>query len=67
VLEIISKYVGQSPDQVKKAIAYVDPDAKLDVKDLQNQVDWYASQGMLKNHIDVSSVIDKRYVVPISN
>jgi NitT/TauT family transport system substrate-binding protein len=67
VLDIISKYVGQSPDQVKKAIAYVDPDAKLDVKDLQNQVDWYASQGMLKNHIDVSSVIDKRYVVPISN
>jgi NitT/TauT family transport system substrate-binding protein len=67
VLEIISKYVGQSPDQVKKAIAYVDPDAKLDVKDLQNQVDWYVSQGMLKNHIDVSSVIDKRYVVPISN
>ena len=67
VLEIISKYVGQSPDQVKKAIAYVDPDAKLDVKDLQNQVDWYASQGMLKNHIDVSSVIDKRYLVPISN
>jgi NitT/TauT family transport system substrate-binding protein len=67
VIEIISKYVGQSPDQVKKAIAYVDPDAKLDVKDLQNQVDWYASQGMLKNHIDVSSVIDKRYVVPISN
>src|SRR6185312_4422376 len=29
VLDIISKYVGQSPDQVKKAIAYVDPDAKL--------------------------------------
>ncbi len=67
MLEIISKYVGQSPDQVRKAIAYVDPDARLDVKDLQNQIDWYVSQGMLKNHIDVSSVIDKRYVVPISD
>jgi len=67
VLDIISKYVGQSPDQVKKAIAYVDPDARLDVKDLQNQIDWYVSQGMLKNHVDVSTVIDKRYVVPLTD
>lgn len=66
VLAIISKYVGQSPDQVKKAIAYVDPDAKLDVKDLQHQIDWYVTQGMLKNRIDVNTVIDKRYVVPVS-
>jgi NitT/TauT family transport system substrate-binding protein len=66
VLAIISKYVGQSPDQVRKAIAYVDPDAKLDVKDLQHQIDWYVSQGMLKNRIDVNTVIDKRYVVAVS-
>ena len=67
VLEIISKYVDQPPERVKKAIAYVDPDARVDVKDLQNQVDWYVSQGMLKNHIDVNAVIDKRYVVPLTN
>ena len=66
VLEIISKYVGQTPDQIKQAIAYVDPDAKLDVKDLQHQIDWYVSQGMLKNRIDVNAVIDRRYVVPVS-
>jgi hypothetical protein len=67
VLEIISKYVDQPPERIKKAIAYVDPDARLDAKDLQNQVDWYVSQGMLKNRIDVNSVIDKRYVVPLPN
>jgi NitT/TauT family transport system substrate-binding protein len=67
VLDIISKYVDQPPERIKKAIAYVDPDARLDVKDLQNQVDWYVSQGMLKNRIDVNSVIDKRYVVPLTN
>jgi NitT/TauT family transport system substrate-binding protein len=67
VLEIISKYVGQSPDQIRKAIAYVDPEARLDVKDLQNQVDWYVSQGMLKTRIDVNTVIDKRYVVALTN
>lgn len=67
VLEIIAKYVDQPPERVKKAIAYVDPDARLDVKDLQNQVDWYVSQGMLKTRIDVNTVIDKRYVVPLTN
>ncbi|HEY1504813.1 MAG TPA: ABC transporter substrate-binding protein [Stellaceae bacterium] len=67
VLEIISKYVGQSPEQVGKAIAYVDPDARLDVKDLQNQVDWYVSQGMLKTRIDVDTVTDKRYVVALTD
>jgi NitT/TauT family transport system substrate-binding protein len=66
VLAIISKYVDQPPERIKKAIAYVDPDARLDVRDLQNQVDWYVSQGMLKNRIDVNSVIDKRYVVPLN-
>jgi NitT/TauT family transport system substrate-binding protein len=67
VLDIISKYVDQPPERVKKAIAYVDPEARVDVKDLQNQVDWYVSQGMLKNRIDVNTVIDKRYVVPLTN
>ena len=66
VLEIISKYVGQSPDQIKQAIAYVDPDATLDVKDLQHQIDWYVAQGMLKSHVDVNTVIDQRYVVPLA-
>jgi NitT/TauT family transport system substrate-binding protein len=66
VLEVIAKYVGQTPDQVKQAIAYVDPDAKLDLKDLQHQIDWYVAQGMLKNRVDVNSVIDKRYVVPLA-
>jgi NitT/TauT family transport system substrate-binding protein len=66
VLAIISKYVGQSPEQIRPAIAYVNPDAKLDIKDLQHQIDWYVAQGMLKNHIDVDSVIDKRYAVAVA-
>ena len=58
---------ARRPIRCGKAIAYVDPDARLDVKDLQNQVDWYVSQGMLKTRIDVNTVIDKRYVVPLTN
>jgi len=65
VVDIIAKYVGQTPEQVRSAIAYVEPDARIDLKDLQRQVDWYVAQGMLKTRIDVTTVIDKRYVVPL--
>jgi NitT/TauT family transport system substrate-binding protein len=61
VLQIISKYIGQTPEQIKPAIGDVEQDGKVDVKDLQRQVDWYVSQGMMKNRIDVETVIDKRY------
>jgi NitT/TauT family transport system substrate-binding protein len=66
VLDIVGKYIGQTPEQMKPAIGYIDPDAKLDVADLQRQVDWYVAQGMLKTRVDVSSVIDERYVVPVA-
>jgi len=63
VLAIIGKYVGQTPAQIKPAIGYVDPDARIDVTDLQRQVDWYVGQGMLKTRVDVNSVLDRRFVV----
>lgn len=66
ILDIIGKNVGQSPEQIKPAIGYVDPDARLDEKDLQRQADWYVAQGMLKNCVDVATVIDKRFVVPLA-
>ncbi|HXQ51458.1 MAG TPA: ABC transporter substrate-binding protein [Stellaceae bacterium] len=65
ILDIIAKYVGQTPDELKTAIGYVDPDARVDVKDLQRQVDWYKSQGMLKGDIDAAAVLDWRFVVAL--
>jgi NitT/TauT family transport system substrate-binding protein len=63
VLAIVAKYIGQTPEQLKPAIGYVEPDALVDVQDLQRQVDWYVAQGMLKTRVDVATVIDKRYAV----
>ncbi len=65
VLGIIAKYVGQTPDEVKGAVGYVDPDARVDIKDLQRQADWYLAQGMIKSAVDVNDFIDKRTVVPL--
>jgi NitT/TauT family transport system substrate-binding protein len=65
MVAILAKYTGQTPEQVTQSIAYVDRDARLDVKDIQRQVAWFKSQKMLKDEIDGASVMDPRYVVAL--
>ncbi len=64
-LGIIAKYTGQPPEQIETSLPYIDPEARLDVKDVLHQIDWYKSQGMLKGPVDGNTVIDKRYAVAL--
>ena len=66
VLEIISKYVGQSPDQLRAGISYIDAGATLDVTDILRQLAWFQTQGMVKPEVRGDQVYDKRYVVPLA-
>lgn len=45
--------------------AYVDADARLDVKDVLRQIDWYIEQDTLKGPINGEAIIDKSYVIPL--
>ena len=65
ILGILSKFTGQSPDQIKLSVAYVDGEARVDVKDIQHQVQWFKEQKMLKDDIDPTKVMDMKYVVPL--
>ena len=65
VAAIIAKNVGQPVADVKASVTYVDPDLRLDVKDIAHQVAWYKAQGMVKGPVDADALIDKRYVVPL--
>lgn len=65
ILTIIAKYVGQNPEQLKRAIPYFDREARLDFKDILHQIAWYKSQGMLKDSVSGDDIIDKRYAVPL--
>ena len=65
VLAIITKYTGQPGDQIEKALPFMDPEMRLDEKDVLRQIDWYKSQGMLKPNVDGSIMIDNRYAVPL--
>lgn len=67
ILAILAKYVGQSPEQVRAGISYIDADATLDVKDIERQLTWFKSQGMVKSDVSGDHVYDKRYVIPRSD
>lgn len=66
ILAIVAKYTGQTPEQIKLALAYSDAEAKLDVKDVMHQVAWFTAQNLVKGPITETEVIDSRYVVPLS-
>ncbi|HEY1503522.1 MAG TPA: ABC transporter substrate-binding protein [Stellaceae bacterium] len=66
ILAIIAKYTQQPVTQIEPALAYVDADARLDVKDVLHQIAWYKSEGMIKGEVDGDKIIDKRYVVPLT-
>jgi NitT/TauT family transport system substrate-binding protein len=61
MLEILAKYIGQTPAQLKPGISYVDAGARLDQHDVQHQIDYYKSQGEIKGDLTASVLIDKRY------
>jgi NitT/TauT family transport system substrate-binding protein len=64
-IDLIAKYVEQSPEQVRTGIAYIDPELRVNVADVLRQIAWYKAQGMLKPELDGNRIIDKRYVVPL--
>lgn len=65
ILAILSKYTGQSPAQIRLSVAYVDRDARVDIKDILHQVAWFKSQKMLKENVDAESALDTHYIVPL--
>ncbi|MCA1410957.1 ABC transporter substrate-binding protein [Bradyrhizobium sp. NBAIM20] len=63
VLAILSKYTGQPTESLKDIIPYVDPDARLDIKDVIKQIRWYQSQGFIPPDVDPQVVFDTSQIV----
>ena len=64
LLEIIAKYTNLPVEQVVGNCAYIDPDGKLDVKNVGNQIGWLQEQGFVDKGFDVDTIIAKDYVKP---
>ena len=57
-LAIIATYTGQSAEQIRDGIPYVDPDAKLLIQDIYHQVAWYQGEGLVDKSVDAKSLLD---------
>ena len=62
LLEIIAKYTNLPVEQVVGNCAYIDPDGKLDVKNVDNQIKWLQEQGFVDKGFDADAIIDRAYV-----
>ena len=62
LLEIIAKYTNLPLEQVVGNCAYIDPDGKLDVKNVDNQIKWLQEQGFADKGFDADTIIAKDYV-----
>jgi NitT/TauT family transport system substrate-binding protein len=65
VLELLSKFTGVAIPDIQKATPYADPEGRIDVKEIKEQVAWYTSQGQIKGAVNADELIDKRYAIPL--
>ena len=62
LLEIIARYTNQKPEAVAKTLAFVEPDAKLDLPNVAHQIEWYQAHGFVDKGFGLEQVIDRRFV-----
>lgn len=62
LLEIIAKYTNLPVEQVVGNCAYIDPEGKLDVKNVANQIEWLQEQGFVDKGFGVDAIIAKEFV-----
>jgi NitT/TauT family transport system substrate-binding protein len=64
LLEIIAKYTNLPLEQVVGNCAYIDPDGRLDVKNVANQIEWLQGQGFVDKGVSVDAIIARDFVKP---
>jgi NitT/TauT family transport system substrate-binding protein len=64
LLDIVAKYTNLPVEQVVGNCAYIDPDGKLDVKNVDNQIKWLQEQGFVDKGFDADAIIAKDFVKP---
>jgi NitT/TauT family transport system substrate-binding protein len=64
LLEIIAKYTNLPLEQVVGNCAYIDPDGRLDVRNVANQIEWLQAQGFVDKGFGVDAILARDYVKP---
>ncbi|HEX8167958.1 MAG TPA: ABC transporter substrate-binding protein [Beijerinckiaceae bacterium] len=65
LLAMISKHVNQPVDVVGKSLAFVEPEGRLLLDSVADQLEFYQSQGMVDKGFAVKDIVDTSFVPPI--
>jgi len=61
LLEIMANFTGAPAAVIRKTIAYVEPQGRIDKNSIADQIAWYRSQNLLKANVTADDIIDLRY------
>lgn len=62
LLEIVSKYTNTPLEQVAGNCAYIDPEGKLDIRNVDDQIKWLQEQGFVDKGISAAAIVAKDFV-----
>jgi NitT/TauT family transport system substrate-binding protein len=61
-IAILAKVLEQPADRVRVGLPYVDPEARLNVGDVYNQVEFWQSQALVDRTVDAKAILDLSFV-----
>lgn len=62
LIPIIEKYTKAKPEAIKAGAPYIDPQARLKVQSIYDQIDWFKEQGLVAKSVDASDFVDLTFV-----
>jgi NitT/TauT family transport system substrate-binding protein len=65
ILAIMSSFTGIAPEELLKAIPYVDREGRIAAADIARQIAWYKAQNLLRGDVKAEELIDSRYAIPL--
>ena len=62
LMAILEKYTQQPAARLETGLPWVDPDGRLDVGDIHDQIAWWQAQKMVDPAVEAASIIDLGFV-----
>lgn len=62
VVKIIAKYVKMPEADIKTGLPYVDKNGVLLASDIQTQIDWYKSHGLIDGNLKAADVVNTSFL-----
>lgn len=62
VVQIIAGYVQSPEADIRAALPYIDREGALLADDIQTQIDWYASHGLMDGTLQADDIVDPSFL-----